>query len=47
MASKHSKKSGMARLTLAQAFASLGLALLIVLATTATVISERISAIDD
>ena len=37
----------MARLTLAQAFAGLGLALLIVLATTATVISERISAIDD
>jgi len=47
MASKSSKKYGMARLTLAQAFAGLGLALLIVLATTATVISERISAIDD
>jgi len=47
MASKSSKKCGMARLTLAQAFAGLGLALLIVLATTATVISERISAIDD
>jgi hypothetical protein len=46
MASKHSKKCGAARLTLAQAFADLGLALLIVLATTATVIYKRISAID-